>query len=148
MPTNSTTKDRVRTYRRVLAGGTCVILILGLGTPGRGTLEPVVEGTAHVWTKAEVKYWTKLLWHTTEQEWKCLDQLNRKESQWNWLIRNSHGGAYGIAQAKPASKYAVISKDWKTNPMTQVIWQKKYIESRYQGHPCYAWKHEKKRKWY
>ena len=110
-------------------------------------MEPRVS-KAHVWTKAEVKKITKLIWGTSDKEWKCLDQLNRQESQWNWHARNHRGGAYGIPQALPPIKYNVISTDWKTNPITQVVWQKKYIESRYAGHPCYAWHHEKAKGWY
>lgn len=115
-------------------------------------LDPI-EGhsNAHHWTKAEVKRWTKLLWHTSQAQWRCLDLLNKHESRWDYQAvgsRTTLGRAYGIAQALPARKYNVISTDWKINPMTQVVWQKKYIETRYSGMPCYAWKHEQRRGWY
>jgi len=147
MSTNSKTSERIYTYRRISVGASCLALIFTLCLPAGRILEPGVS-TKHEWTKAEVKRTTKLIWNTSEQEWKCLDQLNRHESQWNWKIRNHRGGAYGIPQALPPTKYNVISTDWKTNPITQVVWQKKYIESRYSGKPCYAWHHEKKRGWY
>ena len=110
-------------------------------------MEPRVN-TVHEWSKAEIKRTTKYIWSTSNKEWKCLDALNTHESQWNWHARNHRGGAYGIPQALPPTKYNVISTDWKTNPITQVVWQKKYIETRYSGKPCYAWHHEQKKGWY
>jgi len=110
----------------------------------------------YVWTKAEVKKWTKLLWHTSRAEWKCLYDLNMQESKWDYQAvgaKTSLGRAYGIAQALPASKYEDISKDWRTNPLTQVVWQKKYLEIRYHdkrgvARPCFALKHERRFGWY
>lgn len=148
-------KRRSKLHSLRLSGRIALVFILiGLVIAPFSPSSPIKgHSSAHVWTKSEVKIWTKLLWHTTEAEWKCLDQLNTHESQWSWTMRNSHGGAYGIAQALPADKYEVISTDWKTNPMTQVVWQKKYIEIRYYdkrgvGRPCYAWKHELRKGWY
>jgi hypothetical protein len=80
-----------------------------------------------------------------------LDKLNIQESLWNYRSTGALttlGRAYGIAQALPASKMASVGLDYKSNPITQIIWQKKYIDSRYSGKPCYAWKHEVQRGWY
>jgi hypothetical protein len=139
--------QKTYTYRRISVGATVFALIFTLCLPAGRILEPRVSKT-DAWTKAEVKHITKLIWNKTDREWRCLDLLNIQESQWDWKSRNPRSGAYGIAQALPPSKYNVISKDWRHNPITQVIWQKKYIEERYSGKPCYAWHHEQKRGWY
>jgi hypothetical protein len=151
-PTTKTDK-RIRLISRV-ATLSLVVILLGTVIAPQPLLDPVKgHSKAHKWTKVEVKRWTKLLWHTTKDQWNCLDKLNIQESQWSWTMRNPRGGAYGIAQALPPTKYNVISTDWKFNPMTQVVWQKKYIETRYHdkrgvGMPCYALKHERQRGWY
>jgi len=147
MPTNPQTSQRVYTYRRISVGATIATLIFTLCFPAGRIMEPRVN-TADEWSKAEVKKITKKIWSTSGKEWQCLDALNTHESQWNWHSRNRKGGAYGIAQALPPTKYNVISTDWKANPMTKVVWQKKYLETRYSGKPCYAWKHERRRGWY
>jgi hypothetical protein len=120
--------------------------------PPQAILEPTKgHGSKHTWTVKKIKGWTKLLWSTTPEQWRCLDKLNTQESHWNWRARGSKttlGRAYGIAQALPAKKMNQISKDWKTNPATQVVWQKKYIELRYSNKPCYALAHEKRKGWY
>ena len=159
MPRSSQARPRlypVRPNGRIKAISRLLIILLlaGLVIAPFSPSDPFIDHRQPFkWTKSEVKRWTKLLWHTTPKQWKCLDQLNTQESQWSWTMRNSHGGAYGIAQALPPSKYEAISNDWRTNPMTQVVWQKKYIEVRYHdrhgvGIPCYAWKHELRKGWY
>jgi len=67
----------------------------------------------------------------------CLDQLWNNESHWNFKAHNYRSGAHGIPQAMPADKMAVISLDWRTNPVTQIRWGLRYINSRY-GSPCAA----------
>ena len=67
----------------------------------------------------------------------CLDQLWNNESHWNFKAHNYRSGAHGIPQAMPAEKMAVISLDWRTNPVTQIRWGLRYINSRY-GSPCAA----------
>ena len=153
MPTNSTTKQTLYPVRRILATLLSLILIsAGVVIAPFSPLKAELKASdGYVWTKSEVKRWTKLLWHTSKAEWKCLYDLNMQESKWDYKAvgaKTSQGRAYGIAQALPADKYEYISKDWRTNPMTQVVWQKKYIEIRYAGKPCYAWKHELRKGWY
>ncbi len=67
----------------------------------------------------------------------CLNQLWNNESHWNFKAHNRRSGAHGIPQALPAAKMAVIALDWKTNPVTQIRWGLRYINSRY-GSPCAA----------
>jgi hypothetical protein len=68
----------------------------------------------------------------------CLDHLWIGESNWNFKATNSSSGAYGIAQALPASKMASAGADWRDNPATQIKWGLGYIKSSY-GSPCNAW---------
>ena len=73
-------------------------------------------------------------------QWTCLDDLwTHENAAWNpqqWNLTGS--GAYGIAQALPASKMASAGPDYMTNPATQIKWGLGYIRGRY-GNPCSAW---------
>ena len=73
----------------------------------------------------------------TGAQWKCLDKLWIKESQWTYTSHNKRTGAHGIPQAYPATKYESIGSDWRKNPVTQIMWGLKYIDVRY-GTPCKA----------
>lgn len=83
----------------------------------------------------------------TEKEYKCLNQLWTKESNWNYKSRNKKSGAHGIPQALPASKMNVVSTDWRTNPVTQIRWGLRYISIRYET-PCKALAKHKRSNWY
>jgi hypothetical protein len=83
----------------------------------------------------------------SEKEYKCLNQLWTKESNWNYKSRNKKSGAHGIPQALPASKMNVVSTDWRTNPVTQIRWGLRYISIRYET-PCKAWAKHKRSNWY
>jgi hypothetical protein len=72
-------------------------------------------------------------------QWKCLDKLWIKESQWTYTSHNKRTGAHGIPQAHPATKYESVGSDWRKNPVTQILWGLKYIDIRY-GTPCKALK--------
>jgi len=54
------------------------------------------------------------------------------ESGWNPKATNPGSGAYGLPQSYPGSKMASAGSDWKTNPITQLKWMKKYV-GRYGG---------------
>lgn len=71
------------------------------------------------------------------KQWTCLDKLWIKESQWTYTSHNKRTGAHGIPQAYPATKYEYVGSDWRKNPVTQIMWGLKYIDSRY-GSPCKA----------
>ena len=83
----------------------------------------------------------------SEKEYKCLNQLWTKESNWNYKSRNKKSGAHGIPQALPASKMNVVSTDWRTNPVTQIRWGLRYISIRYET-PCKALSKHKRSNWY
>jgi len=82
-----------------------------------------------------------------EKEYKCLNQLWTKESNWNYKARNKSSGAHGIPQALPASKMNVVSTDWRTNPVTQIRWGLRYISIRYET-PCKALSKHKRSNYY
>ncbi|WP_430295830.1 hypothetical protein [Sinomonas sp. B1-1] len=82
-----------------------------------------------------------------QTEFGCLVQLWTRESNWLTDATNPSSGAYGIAQALPASKYASAGSDWLTNYRTQVSWGVGYIADRY-GTPCRAWDHSNAVGWY
>ena len=82
-----------------------------------------------------------------QDQFQCLAQLWTKESNWLTTATNPDSGAYGIAQALPASKYASAGSDWLTSYRTQVEWGLAYILNRY-GSPCGAWNHSVIKNWY
>ena len=84
---------------------------------------------------------------SSETQYKCLNQLWTKESNWNYKSRNKKSGAHGIPQALPASKMNVVSTDWRTNPVTQIRWGLRYISIRYET-PCKALSKHKRSNWY
>ena len=88
---------------------------------------------------------TKRSWGPAQ--FRCLDRLWTRESNWNHRARNPRSGAYGIPQALPAAKMRVSGHDWRSNPKTQVRWGLRYIKSRY-GTPCAAWAHFRSHNWY
>ncbi|ALV44787.1 hypothetical protein MB46_03920 [Arthrobacter alpinus] len=82
-----------------------------------------------------------------QSEFQCLNLLWERESNWRTNATNPSSGAYGIAQALPASKYAQTGSDWLTSYRTQVDWGLGYIKGRY-GSPCGAWAHSEAVGWY
>jgi hypothetical protein len=80
-------------------------------------------------------------------QFRCLDNLWTRESNWNHRAQNPSSGAYGIPQALPARKMVGIGPDWRVNPTTQIRWGLKYIKGRY-GSPCGAWGHWRTHNWY
>lgn len=80
-------------------------------------------------------------------QYACIDQIFIHESHWNPYDLNRLSGAYGIPQALPGSKMAVIASDWRTNPITQVKWGIRYVDRRY-GSACAAWSFWQRNQWY
>lgn len=80
-------------------------------------------------------------------QYSCIDQIFIHESHWNPYDLNRSSGAYGIPQALPGSKMAVIADDWRTNPVTQVKWGIRYVNQRY-GSACAAWSFWQVNRWY
>ncbi len=82
-----------------------------------------------------------------QTQFSCLDSLWSKESQWRTTADNPTSSAYGIPQALPGKRMATVGPDWRTNPLTQITWGLRYIESAY-GTPCAAWAHSRATNWY
>ncbi|WP_245690670.1 lytic transglycosylase domain-containing protein [Sinosporangium album] len=81
------------------------------------------------------------------RQFRCLDSLWTRESNWNHRAQNPSSGAYGIPQALPGRKMSGVARDWRINPATQIRWGLKYIKGRY-GTACGAWGHFQSRNWY
>lgn len=80
-------------------------------------------------------------------QWQAFNALEMSEAGWDYQATNPSSGAYGLAQALPASKYASTGSDWKTNGDTQLQWMMQYIKGRY-GDPNAAWSFHQKNNWY
>jgi hypothetical protein len=102
-------------------------------------------------TPSGAKYVTRQLMMDQYQwgkyQFTCLNRLWTKESNWNYKAHNYSSGAHGIPQALPAKKMALISSDWRTNPVTQISWGLRYIDERYTS-PCKAWSKFKRSRYY
>lgn len=81
------------------------------------------------------------------QQFRCLEKLWDKESDWIATADNPTSSAYGIPQALPGHKMASEGPRWRTDPATQIRWGLKYIDGRY-GTPCEAWAHSRANNWY
>ncbi|EWS99653.1 hypothetical protein N865_21590, partial [Intrasporangium oryzae NRRL B-24470] len=75
---------------------------------------------------------------TSDAQFNCLVNLWNHESNWDYTAENPSSGAYGIAQALPASKMAKYGSDYRTNPIPQIKFGLSYIDAAY-GNPCNAW---------
>jgi hypothetical protein len=101
-------------------------------------------------------------WTAASGQWSCLYLLWRQESGWNNTADTrvtgaggDHPGspvwAYGIAQARPETKYPKAGQSpdlggW-SDPATQIGWGLGYIDTVYRS-PCNAWSHEETHGWY
>ena len=84
-------------------------------------------------------------------QWTDLDKLWTKESNFSNTAMNPGSGAYGIAQALPASKYPLAgrppSMGGSSSATAQIEWGLQYIAQRYRN-PAGAWAHETAFNWY
>lgn len=76
---------------------------------------------------------------SSKEQYVCLARLYGKESAWNYKAKN--GSHYGIPQGR--SEYLKTA-----TAQQQVIWGLNYINHRYSGKPCLAWKHWQQRNWH
>jgi hypothetical protein len=79
-----------------------------------------------------------------KHEAKCIKLLISKESAWNHKAVGNLSGThrvYGLLQIKNP-----IAKDM--NPMQQIQLHMRYLEHRYDGSACKAWKHFKIKGWH
>jgi hypothetical protein len=128
----------------VIEGFVPVILPTHSARPSVPNLKPPVVA---VYTKTVAGAKAMALDMLGKRQFACLDNLFTRESHWNPYAQNKSSGAYGIPQALPGSKMSSEGSDWRTNPLTQVKWGIKYVESRY-GSACGAWRHSELNGWY
>ena len=72
------------------------------------------------------------------KQYRCLEQLYTKESNWNPAARN--GSHYGIPQMRNVKLKGM-------DAMTQIDWGLRYITSRYKT-PCKAWEFFQANRWH
>ena len=80
-------------------------------------------------------------------QYRCAADIIARESGWDVQATNRGTGAYGLAQALPATKMASAGPDWRGNPLTQLRWMRDYVGSRY-GDACRAWDFWRTHSWY
>lgn len=80
-------------------------------------------------------------------QYACFANIISHESSWNVHAVNPSSGAYGLAQALPASKYSEFGSDWRNSATIQIKWALAYMTSRY-GSPCAAWTFWQNHNWY
>ena len=66
-------------------------------------------------------------------EYTAINSIIRRESGWNPRAINPSSGAYGLPQSLPGSKMKSAGSDWRSNPVTQLKWMRKYVNGRYGG---------------
>lgn len=136
---------------------------LNINTTGTGSssLPPAVgKGGNPEQNQALAKLMTGAFGWSSGAEWSALVSLWNQESGWSQYADTRKSGldpqdatvfAYGIAQARPYSKYPLpgwpSDKGGISNPAVQIAWGLGYIRVRY-GDPVAAWAHEQANGWY
>jgi hypothetical protein len=69
----------------------------------------------------------------SEDDFTAASYIINHESGWSPTATNPSSGAYGLAQALPASKMVSAGADWQTNYQTQFKWFVTYCNQRYGG---------------
>jgi LysM repeat protein len=80
-------------------------------------------------------------------QYACAANIITRESGWNVHATNPTSGAYGLAQALPATKMATAGPGWRDDPATQLAWMRTYVTARYGG-ACGAWAFWQAHAWY
>ncbi|MFA7763164.1 transglycosylase SLT domain-containing protein [Streptomyces sp. NRRL S-448] len=127
---------RIATSKKALAG-----TVVALGVAG-SMLATVPAQAAPMSAKAIAQQMIK-----DPAQFAAFDKIISHESGWDHTATNASSGAYGLAQALPASKMASAGADWKTNPATQIKWGLDYMNDRY-GSPVGAWNFWSANHWY
>ena len=81
-----------------------------------------------------------------KRQYVCLTKLIGKESSWNSKAQNPVSTASGIGQMLD-STYSSLGMKKSTAEITQLTATLSYIARRH-AHPCGAWKHFQKNRWY
>ena len=129
-----TAQSLSKAHRKPLRGVACGVLVaIGISL----LLVPEAGGSKPVQYVSYKEYALHSLGYNY-QEFKCLDKLYTKESNWRQAARN--GSHHGIPQGR--SEYLSRVDGYK-----QIQWGLKYIGHRY-GEPCIALAHWKAKGWH
>ncbi len=136
LPSNATltAQSPSRAHRKPLRGVACGVLVaIGIAL----CIMPDAGGSKPVQYVSHKEYALHLLGYNYK-EFRCLDKLYTKES--NWRPEAKNGSHYGIPQGR--SQYLS-----RVDGYAQVRWGLDYISHRYQE-PCNAWSHWLKYSWH
>ncbi|MGW6574450.1 aggregation-promoting factor C-terminal-like domain-containing protein [Streptomyces sp. NPDC054945] len=128
---------RIAASKKALAG-----TVVALGVAGSMLATVPAQAAAPTSAKAIARQMIK-----DPAQFAAFDKIISHESGWDHTATNASSGAYGLAQALPASKMASAGADWKTNPATQIKWGLDYMNDRY-GSPVGAWNFWSANHWY
>ncbi|MBG0817286.1 lytic transglycosylase domain-containing protein [Planomonospora sp. ID82291] len=144
--TGTTEATRTTAVERTTAPGTAERLhLVTWSTRARPVTRPPERSTKGRNKAIAFRLVSRRAW--SHDQFRCLDSLWTRESNWNHRAYNRHSGAYGIPQALPGSKMSGSGGDWRSSPVTQIRWGLRYIKQRY-GSPCGAWGHFRSTNWY
>ena len=123
-----TAQSLSKAHRKPLRGVACGVLVaIGISLFSMPSAGSISANKKYVTYK---QYALVIL--DNPKEYKCLDKLYTKES--NWRPEAKNGSHYGIPQGK--SKYLA-----RVNGYKQIQWGLSYINHRYDGDTCKAWAH-------
>ncbi|PWK64686.1 transglycosylase-like protein with SLT domain [Streptomyces sp. CG 926] len=134
---SNTVIRRIAASKKALAG-----TVVALGVAGSMLATVPAQAAAPTSAKAIAHQMIK-----DPAQFAAFDKIISHESGWDHTATNASSGAYGLAQALPASKMASAGADWKTNPATQIKWGLDYMNDRY-GSPVGAWNFWSANHWY
>lgn len=97
--------------------------------------------------KNYTKTYMKKKYNWGSSQYKALNKIIIRESNWNYKAVNKYSKATGLCQAYPASKMRKYGKDYKTNYKVQVKFCLAYIKSRYKT-PKKAWVFWQRHHWF
>ena len=121
--------------RASLKGAACLVAAaIGIAM----SMPMAVAPAAQIMPIKSVKQYAKEL-TPNKTQWTCLTRLWGKESAWNHLADNPHSTAFGIPQILGLKTI---------DPFEQIDLGMKYINHRYSGDACKAWKHHQRKGWY
>lgn len=159
------TQDAIDFIRKNSSNGTYAGYLenkLGLTSPSSSTGSTPATGAGGTPSKNQAigKQLAKSYGWDTGNEWDCLVKLWDRESGWSNTAdtrktgldpKNATTFAYGIAQARPATKYQKAGQPpdlgGSSDATVQIAWGLNYISGRY-GSPSAAWDHETSAGWY
>lgn len=125
--------DRYQQIAPLLGGGSTLV---------RDPMRDPLTGSGD-WESAARRYFRRREGYSPE-EWRAIDSIIERESNWDPHAVNESSGAYGIPQILPS---AHPNANLENDPMGQIRWLANYIEGRYGG-PLQALAFKDEHGWY